>query len=288
MTGWAKTRWSRLAPRERVGLVAFIVVALGFVGYRFLLKPWSLRTGKTSAERKTLQQQVTKLQDSLIAMEQERQDVQQQREEAAKLKDEVDNLERQILASDELGQLLGHLAKQGQGLGITFESMAQEVDESGERPEVKIDLVFASPYAALASYFRRIEELSPYLTITDFEVSEPAEGPSDAQEVKASLRTPLRPAGSGASTLAKNPPTPEPIVIARSPFHEVAKHVPLVDVEALQLTGITFRGEASTAIINDEVVRVGDKVKELQITKILPDQVIVSDGSESHAIPLNK
>lgn len=288
MTRWAPGWWNRLSHREQRAAVIFTVVAVVASGYRLAYKPWSLRSNKSTAERRSLQQHVEKLQDSLSSLEQERQTVLRQRDETLKAKNQVQGLERQMVSSEELGQLLGHIAQQGQGLPLNFESMSQDVDETGERPEVKISLAFSASYSGFANFLRRIEHLSTYLNVIDFEVAERKEGSRDAQQVKISLRTPLRTPGSPGTAPTAPQTLPEPVEISRSPFNEQARPVEAVNLEALHLTGITWQNDSSTAIINDEVVRIGDRVKDMQITDILPDMVILSDGTESHAIPLNQ
>ncbi len=281
--GW----WKRLSSREKGAVLLLLAAGMLGGGYRFIYRPWSLQAGRSAAERRNLEQQVAKLQDSLATLEQERQDMARQRDEIIQLAKELQDLERQMVSSQELGQLLGQLAQQGEGLSITFESMAQDVSDADERPEVKIDLAFLASYSGLTNYLRRIEQLSPYLTITDFEVLEPADGPDPAQQVKVSLRTPLRSSDSPGTVARELSKSPEAVIIERSPFNEQARPVAALNLDALRLTGITWRGKSSTAIINDEVVRIGDAVQDLRVTDILPNRVIVSDGLESHPIPLN-
>ena len=55
-----------------------------------------------------------------------------------------------------------------------------------------------------------------------------------------------------------------------------------------KLSGITQAGKDSTAIINDEVVRVGAKLGEWQVVQILPDAVSLSNGSETVSVTLNR
>jgi hypothetical protein len=154
---------------------------------------------------------------------------------------------------------------------------------------VKISLAFSASYDGLVNNLQRIEQLSPYLSITDFEIIQSQEKTGEAEQIKMSLRSPLRASGGpGGGLLAAANMPPPPIALARSPFNEKLQRAPVVDLENLRLTGITWRKDASTAIVNDQVVRVGDKVNELSVTQIFPDQVIISDGSQTYTIPLNK
>ena len=58
------------------------------------------------------------------------------------------------------------------------------------------------------------------------------------------------------------------------------------ELKKLKISGITWRDKESTAIINNEVVRTGDKVGSLVIQQILPEMVVISDGTQSQAVKL--
>ena len=52
--------------------------------------------------------------------------------------------------------------------------------------------------------------------------------------------------------------------------------------------GVTWRGERSTAIINNEVVRVGDKVGNLRVKQILLESVTLTDGREDFVLSIER
>jgi hypothetical protein len=56
----------------------------------------------------------------------------------------------------------------------------------------------------------------------------------------------------------------------------------------LQVYGITISKKQPTAIINNEVYKVGDVIGDKKIKEILPKKVILSDGKESVVLTLEK
>ena len=282
-----RQQWNRLSRQKQMGFMLLAVVATGLFTYLRILEPWTQQAGKTAAERKTLQQQISKLRESLAAFDNERQQLQQQREAILGRREELGRLERQMVSAEDLGQLVGELARQGEGLSIAFESITQDVNTGEERPEVTIDLAFSASFNSAVNYLRRIEHLSPYLAVTKLEIGEAKEAQQgDTQSIVATLTSPLRNTPGGGQFHTDPKMLPSPVKISRSPFRIESKRNKEISKEEYRLTGITWRGPSSTAIINDEVMRVGDHVREMRITQILPNSVILSDGTETLTLPL--
>ena len=135
------------------------------------------------------------------------------------------------------------------------------------------------------------------------EEAEVTEGPGGLVETHLTLATPLRTSAEGGRalalrqaqgerpeqsrrTLATERRAAEKVSLPRSPFFSRRQLISKTKPGALKLSGITGHGAAGTAIINDEVVRVGGEVDHLRVTQILPDRVTLSDGVESYTLML--
>jgi len=226
---------------------------------------------------------------ALPHVEQERQELQQQAGEIDRLRQEVESAERQLISAGGLGRLVGALARQGEGLQVAFESLKQHEEETAEKAEASLDVAFTSPYEDLVNYLRRVERISPFLRVARLDVTEPKGGPKTFGAVRISLAIPLRAsAAEGEPSLDVETQPVEKLSLPRSPFTSRQRPREETERQALKVTGITWRGEASTAIVNDAVVRVGDEVDDFKVQQILPDKVILSDGAESYTVPLEK
>lgn len=281
-------RWRHLSRRDQVRLAIGGGLCMLVLAHQHLYRPQAMKLKKARGEWSAARQQVLAMRATLPNLEQERQQLQQETEATALLKQEIEGVEKDLISRGELGRLLGELARQGEGLQVAFESIKQHVKEDPQRPAVVIDATFKSSYEDLVNYLRRVEQLSPFLRIARLEVAEPQEGPRSLADMRLTVQTPLRLAsegeGSGVALTTGRMPPPEKVSVRRSPF--ASRRRPGDDAmdKTLKVTGITWRGEASTAIINDEVVQIGDKLGELTVQQILPDTVILSDGMESYAV----
>lgn len=288
MNRWGE-RWQRLSRKERLGLAILGGLCLFFWGYQSFYRPQAVRLAKVRAEYLALRRQVAAVKTALPDLDQERQQLQRQTEEIDLFRQELESVESRLTTSAELGILLGELTKQGEGLQVTFDSIKQSLKENPEHPEVGIEVTFMASYEDLVNYLRRVERISPFLRIARLEVAEPKEGPKTFGKTSLMLVTPLR-LSHEMGILSQLPQIPlqEKVTLPRSPFTSRKRPADETKRQALKVSGITWRGESSTAIINNEVVRRGDKIDHLTVKQILPDMVILTDGVESQAITLER
>lgn len=87
----------------------------------------------------------------------------------------------------------------------------------------------------------------------------------------------------------KEPEQVLPLKIERSPF--TSKFRPAQEgkkLEEFRLLGIISSGKQPTAVINDEVYKIGDIIGNKKVKQILPDTVILTDGRESTVLTLER
>ncbi|HEX9779971.1 MAG TPA: hypothetical protein VGB20_02010 [bacterium] len=279
--------WSTRSSRERFWTVLFVLAAGGFLGWRFLYRPRLGNLSEIPERRHAVTKEIGELRDVRQALNDQLAQLELAREAVARDKRGLLERERELVTTGELTRLVEELAKQGQGFGIAFEVIQQNLLEQAGRTEVMIELRFAASYDAIVQYLSRIERLSPYLRVVQLDVAEPPERPGFVGVATVSLVVPLREsAGAGGLAAVLDQPPPEPLALVRNPFVERAQAPDPAGVRKLRVTGITVRGAASTAIINDEVVRVGDAIEDWTVTRIVQDGVILSDGTNTHTVPL--
>lgn len=289
-----KERWNSFSSTERLGLTVLVVVGLVTLIYRALYFPKTQELQRIRKESTQLQKDIQAYNQELVALDQQLAEADGQRADVLLLKEEVARLEERMITTRELGDLLGELSESGEDLEMQFETIKQNLrdTQSGEEAEdtqVSIDVIVHSPYEDLVNYMRRIERLSPFLRVSRFEVFEPAEPQGPVATAKLTLLTPLKQSyESGALELAKSAGMPKKVTVKESLFF-TPKPKKLIEKKFshISVTGITVQGASSTAIVNGEVMRVGDQLGNLKIKDIYPDGVLVSDGVDEHVLKMS-
>lgn len=295
-------RWQHLSRRERVVLMGLGLACLAFWSYQALYRPQAIKVRKVLGESRALRQQLEKMKAELPDLERERQQMAQQTTAIERLQKELGDLESRLPSVNDLDQLLEHVTRREEGLQVTFESIRQQLNEASEPPVVSFGVGFKTTYEGLVSYLRRLEHLSPFLRITQLEVTQAkaeakeaqaeedgakeTAGPGELVETRLTLATPLRTSAEGGRALATEGPAVEQVSLPRSPFFSRRQLISKTKPRDLKLSGITGQGATGTAIISDEIVRVGDEVDHLRVTQILPDRVTLTDGVESYTLTL--
>lgn len=290
LSGGLAARWRTMSPREQVGVVVLGVVVLGVVGYRTVSQGRIARLAHSRAEWLTLRQQVEAMRAALPNVEEERRRIPLEVSANEALDAELTRTERALITTGELGRLVGELTKQAEGLPVAFEAIKQRVKDDPERPEATLEVAFTARYEAAVNYLRRVERLSPFLRITKLEMAEPKDGAQAAYSRTTATLVALMTPSSEPGGLSRAPagPPPETVTLSRNPFGGSARAALAEKGLDLKVTGVTYRGPDSTAIINNEVVRVGDTVDHQIVQQIRPDGVVVSDGTTTHTLPLEQ
>lgn len=288
MSKWLE-RWQRLAPRERIGLAVLAGLILLGWGLQTFYRPYRKTLEKTHVERRALLEQIAASRKVLPNLDEERGRLREAESEIESLEKEIQSVEQRLPGSADLGQLIGELTRQGQGLQLTFESVKQNLKEDADHPEAEIDAFFTSSYEDLINYLQRVEHLSPQLRVVRLEVTEPKEGPRTKGAVRMTLGVPLKTLKEGGKWVFDSKTlSMERVRFSKNPFGFRNKESADKKKEDLKVSGITWRVDGSTAIINDEIVRVGDKIGDLTVTQIYQDRVVVSDGEEPQTLPLER
>lgn len=281
-------QWQAIPWKQRVAILNLAALAVLFLGYQNVLRPQSAKLKKLRVESKSLGAQMETVSRELPNLEREKEEFTRQAQKLAQFQQELNSVESHLPAGAELGRLVGALVDQGEGLGISFDAVKQHEEKDQELPEVGIEITFEASYEDLVNYMRRVEQLTPFLKVVRFEVISPQEPKGNRVQTKLTLRTPLRlsPEAAGQSLILGTPPS-DRIFLQRSPF-VVKKPVSEERDREIMVSGITFRPDpkSSTAIVNNQIMRVGDRMDDLEITQISPGEVTFSDGQETFAVLL--
>ena len=292
-----KTRFSHLPRRQKILISLFILAILFNLYFNKIFKPQFKQLSRLKSELAELNQRILNLKAEIPDVEKEKATLEELKRKNKQLQERLVSLEKELPESYRIPQLLGELAKQTQGLSIDFSYIKPKATTSTPQEEyarLDIEMQFDVPYQDLRSYLGQLERLSAYLNITDIVIEQMKEG-SFASETIVTLvlstllskgPTPLRvlaPESKEGLFLAK-----EDVSLERNPFVPSSKAVSKYSRRPKYiLSGITFAGTKSTAIIDNEVYRVGDLLeKKYPIKQILPNMVIIIHGRQTEILML--
>lgn len=265
-------------------LTGFLGIALcAFLGYRLFWQPALAEHKKAREElRKTLEQaEVISLRFSDI--EAEKKEIDRLRREAENFLKEIRIEEEGIPSSVSSSNLAGEITGRAGGLNIDFGSLHQTaVKERDGYPKLELKMKFSGSYADTVNYLRRIEGISDYLIIHSAEITQ---SKKETDKVLASMGLSILLSARGRPLIIReeNPPL---VTIQRDPF--ISGEAPREKESQFKLSGITWAGKNSTAIIDGKVVAQGVKIGKWEVTSISQGAVTLSHGTQSITLLLNK
>ena len=156
-----------------------------------------------------------------------------------------------------------------------------EKDKS-DYERLNIEMRFNANYPNLINYLWRLEHLSQFIRTTSLTIEEGKETAVSGLDIKLIIST-LIGEGPGDSDLLKSQAVAfKPLDIQRNPFESKGMPAHLAKKsQQYQLSGIISHGKYPTAIINDEVYKVGDRIENGRILEITPKGVVLMEGQES-------
>jgi Tfp pilus assembly protein PilO len=288
--GKITVQFNRLQKRQRT-LVLFLAAAILFsFYYNIIFKPQSTALARAKTEWQSINNRLTKLKSQLPDIQKEKESLNGAKRNLETLKTQLSSLELQLPTTGRIPQLLGELVRQAQGYSIDFVSIRPKTSkEKKEYAELIIEMKFNSTYSDFANYLNRLESLSRFLRATDIALEEMKDGFRGESGVTLTLATLLGEAQAPGPGEIKEPAFAAPLSIERNPF--LSKFRPAKEGEKkdeFQLSGIISNAKVPTAIINDEVYRVGDIIGNKKVKQILSNMVILTDGRESTVLTLER
>ena len=277
--------FKKLTTRQKV-LIIGLALAVGVSIYiQLIYKP-------TSRRIRTYRFQLLKTKGRLEELESKLPDLRKQKDnidflkiEFKKVEDQIEEMEGTLPGRGQTTQLLAELTRQANDLDIDLTSIRQKIDRYEDYSRLFVELKFNAAYRDTLNYIRRLEAISPYLIVEEIDISEPKKI-EETTAVRLALLTLLGEVYVPESF--KAPAEGPPVEAGRDIFISSRSPVSKIRTSELKLMGITWRGERSTAIINNEVVRIGDKVGNLKVKQILLESVILTDGLEDFVVSIER
>lgn len=272
--------------RKKLLIISIAVVLGGLAAYSLVGQGFYSEQKKVKAELRKIDDEAAKTRDKFPDLKAEERELAELQNSYDGILKDIASYEQKVPSAGSVSKLLGEMTRRSEGLGMDFESIKQNIEREKEGYLVlKLDMKFSGPYASAVNYLNRLQNVSDYLTVPNIEISQTKES---APLSKTSMQVLMLLLEKGMDLVALDgEQVPEQIVLKSDPF--ASKRAGGKDrSKEFKLSGITQAGKESTAIINDEVVKVGAKIGEWKVVKILPDGVTLSDGAEDVSVTLNR
>ncbi|MBU0672462.1 MAG: type 4a pilus biogenesis protein PilO [Candidatus Margulisbacteria bacterium] len=263
-----------MSNKEKIiKLIALLVIlVLAFMSYRALVAP--KRQGISNLQRSL---ENVELQMSSILGE--KVSLKTGSTGAAELEKELENLTLKIPSESDLPRIINQLLTQtGQGLGLDYTLVEpKSAQKEGRYNKIPIELQFITTFSKLNTYLTQLDKLPQQIIIENLLLRRLAEKPG-ALEVQLTLAVFVMP---GEET-EKEPAITDSKILkipTANPFRPGGSRNTITTgngqaQKPLKLQGI-IRGNFSAAIINNQVVYVGDVINGYRVMNIRESSVVL-------------
>jgi len=263
-------------------LAALVIVVAGVMSYNVLLKPNISKIAALQKQVREADARLSGLSGSSTQGTQLSQELDDLTKNINSVKDRTKDAETKLLGESDVPRLVNELIRCAQGLSINFASVAQktEQDKSGLSRQF-VTVKFDAGYAQMLNYLRKVESVSGFVRINEVNIIQSKE--AGQQTVSAAITLSI--------LLSNNPEAHGEInscgavsgpgsAVSRDPMGSSVKIEKPAKMPKFKIIGITFSDTAaqSTAIINDNVVKQGEKIEGYTVQEIRRDAVLM-DGA---------
>ena len=287
-----KSWYSKLndsARRLFLLLVCILVVSFYF---NMFLKPTLDEITRLKKKYQEYQNQLMTLQSQFPFAASARKEAEAKRDNMKNLKLKISDIESKLISSSQEERLLTEAIRLSQSLAIDLGDIKETIKEEREGfARLYIDLKFSSNYKKALTYIRGLELISPFVKIEEMGLTQSKSEPISMIDVTLRMSALLNYGTDNKAqlSLSGKDAASEVGELKRSPF--APKFITEKNKRKnIKVTGISYRDNeiGSTAIINDKIVRIGDKIEDVIVERILLHCVIVDNGVEKETLPLER
>ena len=275
-------RFNILQPRMRKLLVALMVLVMFSFMFNIIYKPQREAISRLRQKYNALKSKSAALKTQLPNLDDKRKELELLVNSTRSLDQEMARLEAQLPFQNHAHQTLGALVKFSQGLNLNFLSLKPITTKSEKDfPVLTIQMKVKANFHAIVNYLRRVQAASRFLTIEKviLEKNKDELGADLSAQIELSTFLSEHSRATDQDNFGQAR-LPEVITVARNPFASPMEKDQSANQLAYRLTGVIAQGKVSTAIINDEVYKIGDSLQGYQIIDIRPHEVVLRMGDE--------
>ncbi len=287
-----------LDRRTKILFIFLILSVISSFLFKSVYKPQQTKKAELRRELKILKNKAFKLKTRMPDVRVEDLALAKEKNSLGKLKAELRNLEEQLPRKDNLPGLLGGLLKQSKGYAISFNLIKPlKKEEEFEYQQFNMEMQFGVTYKNLINYLYHLEKSLPFIRISHLVVDnkekekekEMEDGSLNVSMILSTLLVEGSKSTIDFKKLGSLTPAPSRETL-RDPFFSqfMPRQVDIVMDEEYMLSGITSQGKYPTAIINNEVYKIGDWIGESQIQTITQDKVVLKNGEKMNTLVIQE
>ena len=276
--------FKNLSAREKL-ILAALAVMLVFGAYMRMIHMVFSKSKEAQLTRiKKYNTQIKELNSKLPALDEQKARIDSLNKDCERMTEEVNKIEMKMPLRKDTSQLIGEFTRLANRAKLI--SIRQKVATQEGYNRILIEVTLNASYPEAIYYISRIESISPFLRVEEVDINDSKgksaeEGGAPVRLVVSSLLGDTAPDNVLKASEEELKPVKRDILISKT------KPVEKLNEKDFKLEGITYNSIMPTAILNGEVFRVGAEIKGLKVKQILPDQVVLTDGSHDHVMNLN-
>ena len=281
------TYYTKLKKREKI-MVAAVIAVISVSAYtQIFYKPLAESIERDIFKIEKLNTRLAKVNLGRTETSDEAERVAKLNTECSALLKEIDLLEKKLPSKQGMSGLIGEIVDLAKQEKIKIKSMRQKIQTGKEYSMFFVEIRFDAPFHEAVRYIKRLETISPFLKIEEFEINNPIK---ETDKKKGLARLVL-------SSLLGDIPFSEKLKAKdieglpekfRDIFVSKAQPFKSERKIGLKLEGITYNSEVPTGILSGEVIKEGSEIKGFKVIKILPSEVLLSDGDQNYTLSLER
>ncbi|MBI4388347.1 MAG: type 4a pilus biogenesis protein PilO [Candidatus Omnitrophica bacterium] len=290
----------------RFVFLALTVMLIWFVGYAHMYRPAAEELKLLKKKMDKVNQKISEMKAQMPDVAREQKTLEKKDQEIESLRDRLRKLESELPARNELAPLLEQLTTSGSGEALKILSIKpveekeqkKRSSEKGKKaaeetqfyPEEKFELAIATGFWEFIRYLARLEKVSPYFSFSmvDIQLDEKKRKESEPRmhlQIGALLRERFQRGSKGESVFRKDIPKLGFKGTQQDPFFLAQKELKTqAPPEKYQVSGVIWKGGKKIAIINNQVVREGDKLDHSQVVSIDSSKIIIEQAGRQYEI----
>jgi len=171
-------KYTTMHSRDQRIFPYFVFICIFLVGYFLVVSPLSRKTDYLLADNQQLQQEVHSLKQKLQVLHDVEKRKEQEEERKVRLRDQFEQLRRQVPPRDEIAGILAHLAASEQ---VAF--LIQDISEKDYIEDTKFTMIpilvnVRSDYAHVHDFLKKVESSPRLMTIDSIELGIDPENPT--------------------------------------------------------------------------------------------------------------
>lgn len=284
-----KARYKAVNSTTKMLVILLILTVLFNIGFNKIYKPQERELAKLKRKLVSLENEVLEVESEFPDFEEKNELLDQKKTEINKLKKELSSKESQLLSKKNLPELLNVLLEQSPQYLVDFNLVKPvEGEEDNVYEQLNIEMQFDAGFNGVIDYLERLEKSFQYIQTKGVVISS-EEAVNEQLGIKLVLSTYLTDYLKDKISLPVIDKTKQTSAsaIKRDPFYSAdILFTQDVEEQAYQLSGIISQGTQPTAIIDDEVYRVGDYVGDSQVKEILYNKVVLEKKGKLKTLTL--